>query len=302
MDNNFLVSICIPAYNHPAFLKKCLKSIVSQTYSNFEVIITDDSTHDELSKIVTEFNDDRIKYDKNATPLGSPKNWNYCISLAKGDLIKILHHDDWFVSDSSLREYVDYFIKYPNTDFAFSQCYNVSSTNIVIHAISNKLASKIIKKPLLLLFANFIGAPSNIIFTKEISERLSFNQKSSWYVDVIFYIEVLAAGRNVKYINKPLVNITTESQFQVTNSISGLKKTNEAIYVFEMFNSVYTDFKLLTYLQLLDIFSRYKVKNLKELEIDNYRTIVKNAFFLSKININYKVYALLRRTFVKYFT
>ncbi len=67
------VSICIPAYKHPHFLKRCLDSVLEQDFSDYEIVITDDSPDNTLQKLVSAtYNDDRIRYYKNEKPLGSP--------------------------------------------------------------------------------------------------------------------------------------------------------------------------------------------------------------------------------------
>src|SRR4051794_28296452 len=96
------VSICIPAYGDPYLLERCLRSVIAQSYTNYEVIVSDDSRHEKLQEVVYKLNDRRISYYKNRSILGSPANWNEAISYAKGKYIKILHHDDWFASDTAL--------------------------------------------------------------------------------------------------------------------------------------------------------------------------------------------------------
>ena len=96
------VSICIPAYEQPYNLDKCLKSILKQTFKDYEVIITDDSKESNLFDIVEKYIEDMdIKYIKNTLSKGSPENWNKAISLATGKYIKILHHDDSFKNNNS---------------------------------------------------------------------------------------------------------------------------------------------------------------------------------------------------------
>ena len=59
-----LVSIIIPTYNHAEFIGKALKSIISQTYQNWEAIIIDNKSTDQTNEILRKFNDNRINYYK----------------------------------------------------------------------------------------------------------------------------------------------------------------------------------------------------------------------------------------------
>ena len=91
MEQEIIVSICIPAYKRADFLERCLDSILQQSFQQYEIVITDDSPTDELKSLSGK--DERIVYVKNEQPLGSPANWNKAISLARGKYIKIMHHD-----------------------------------------------------------------------------------------------------------------------------------------------------------------------------------------------------------------
>src|SRR5258706_15839464 len=101
------VSICIPAYQEAALLYRALESVFSQTFSDFEVIVTDDSETSVVQDLIArDFRDPRLKYLRNKERLDSPNNWNKSIDLATGELVKMLHQDDWFSSNYSLQHYV----------------------------------------------------------------------------------------------------------------------------------------------------------------------------------------------------
>ena len=100
------ISICIPTFNQTFYLKKLLDSILIQTFTNFEIIISDDSSTDDVYDLISSYRHffiDKITYVRNAKSLGPPTNWNNSISLAKGKWIKIMHHDDCFSSLNSLQ-------------------------------------------------------------------------------------------------------------------------------------------------------------------------------------------------------
>ena len=91
-----LVSICIPTYNGESYLEECLDSALSQTYSNIELIISDDASSDTTLAII---NTIKAKTEipikvLNHKPSGIGANWNNCIKHATGDYIKFLFQDD----------------------------------------------------------------------------------------------------------------------------------------------------------------------------------------------------------------
>lgn len=90
------VSIIIPVYNTGVFLRKCIKSIINQTYANIEIIIIDDGSEELTAKICDELaaNDNRIKviHKKNE---GVSIARNAGLELAKGEFISFVDSDDW---------------------------------------------------------------------------------------------------------------------------------------------------------------------------------------------------------------
>lgn len=94
--NNSFVSIAIPAYKKQ-YLKDAIDSVLAQSHSNFELIIVNDRSPENLDEIVNQYNDTRIRYYKNAINLGKKSivhNWNKCLSYAKGEYFVLLCDDD----------------------------------------------------------------------------------------------------------------------------------------------------------------------------------------------------------------
>jgi glycosyltransferase involved in cell wall biosynthesis len=91
-----LVSICIPIYNGDKYLKEALLSAVNQTYSNIEIIISDDNSKDNSLSIAKELlAESTIKFEIiNHHPNGIGANWNNSIKKANGKYIKLLFQDD----------------------------------------------------------------------------------------------------------------------------------------------------------------------------------------------------------------
>ena len=94
-----LVSIVIPTYNHAKFISKALKSVIDQTYKNWEAIIIDNESVDETYKLINNFNDPRIKYFKISNHGVIAKSRNLGINEAKGEWIAFLDSDDWWTKD-----------------------------------------------------------------------------------------------------------------------------------------------------------------------------------------------------------
>jgi glycosyltransferase involved in cell wall biosynthesis len=94
MAEEIFFSVCLPTYNRASFLKKCIESVISQTYSNFELIITDNQSTDNTKEIVSSFSDDRIRFFENENNVGLWGNHNICIEKSQGAWVVFLHSDE----------------------------------------------------------------------------------------------------------------------------------------------------------------------------------------------------------------
>lgn len=90
------VSIGLPVYNGERFLAQTLDSILAQTYSDFELIISDNGSIDGTESICKQYarKDRRIRYIQHNENKGGAWNYNYVFSLSKGRYFKWAAHDD----------------------------------------------------------------------------------------------------------------------------------------------------------------------------------------------------------------
>ena len=88
------VSICIPVYQGEKFLAETIRSVLAQTYPNFELVILDNASTDNTTHIAHSFHDPRIRVETNPTTLPQPHNWQRAIELCHAPLIKLLCADD----------------------------------------------------------------------------------------------------------------------------------------------------------------------------------------------------------------
>ena len=92
--NSPLVSILIPTYNRPEYLRRAVESCLAQTYQNLEVVITDNSTNDQSAKMMAGYSDPRLRYFSNEGNIGAVKSSNRAVELSRGKYIKFLMDDD----------------------------------------------------------------------------------------------------------------------------------------------------------------------------------------------------------------
>ena len=90
------VSIITPLFNAERYVSETIKSVLNQSYQNWEMIIVDDCSSDQSVSIVEKFlvNDKRIRILKNDINLGPGGSRNKAINAASGDIIAFLDSDD----------------------------------------------------------------------------------------------------------------------------------------------------------------------------------------------------------------
>lgn len=249
------ISICIPAYKRVNYLERLLKSIDSQSYINFEVIITDDSGGDTAVEKFIHASSFKFKifYFKNNTSLGSPMNWLAAISHAKGDWIKIMHDDDYFATSTSLQQFVDKISE--GSDCIFSGYNAVYEDGITTNMTTSKFNfNRVVQNPFLLFAKNIIGPPSVLMFKKTITE--TFDKRLKWIVDWEYYIR-LSLKYKLLYIEEPLICVSYNSS-QITNFVKGDPQIEiyESMIFFEKY-----DLKMLNNILVYDAWWRL-IRNL----------------------------------------
>ena len=214
------VSICIPTYNQTTYLKILLDSIDQQTFSNYEIIISDDSITSEVKTLVDRFHfGEKLKYFRNKPSLGSPSNWNAAISKASGEYIKIMHHDDAFTAATSLNEMVS-LLEANNYDYVFagSKIENVKDPGQNrVHRI--RKFNRLLRKPYLLFFGNSIGGPSALLVKKKKFAEIQYNPAFIWLVDIEYYIRLFLESSNGNIISQPLILTHDAAEHRLTSTI-----------------------------------------------------------------------------------
>ena len=81
------VSVVLTVKNVEKYISNCLKSILNQTFGNFEIIIIDDVSSDKTRVIIEKFRDNRIKYIRNSKWIGLSRSRNKCLEHATGDYL-----------------------------------------------------------------------------------------------------------------------------------------------------------------------------------------------------------------------
>lgn len=91
------VSICIPTYNTARYLGHAIDSVLTQEFSDFELVICDNASTDGTPDLVRRYKDQRIRYLRFDDLTNQAGNFNRCLAEVRGELLTILHSDDAFL-------------------------------------------------------------------------------------------------------------------------------------------------------------------------------------------------------------
>ncbi len=115
-----MVSFVVPCYNLARFLPECLDSILSQSYTEFEVLIMDDCSPDDTPIVAARYlSDPRVRYIRNDTNLGHLRNYNKGIGLSRGRYVWLISADDRLRRPYVLERYIRLMERHPEVGYVF---------------------------------------------------------------------------------------------------------------------------------------------------------------------------------------
>ena len=112
------ISVCIPTYNGAKYIAQTIESVLNQTFTDFEIIVSDDGSSDKTLEIVGLFNDPRIVRIDRLSKVGAEANWNNAVANASASLVKLVCQDDLLYSQC-LEVEVETMSKSENQDVSF---------------------------------------------------------------------------------------------------------------------------------------------------------------------------------------
>ena len=205
-----LISIILPAYNTPeAFLREAVESVLAQTYSDWELLIIDDSTACPVEKIIASYRDGRIKYFRNSRNIGMADSRNRGLELAQGEFIALLDHDDLWLPEK-LSEQIK-LIQQSKCNMVYSPIIffgNEQFNSVIQHNVSFSD----------LLMGHNIVSCSSVLIRAELIRRfdLKFQPEAAPADDYAMWLAVALYGGNIECNDQYLVKYRKHD-----NNVSG---------------------------------------------------------------------------------
>lgn len=121
-----LVSVIIPTYNRPEYLKQAIASAIQQTYQNIEIIVSDNCSPENTQAIAESFQDSRIRFWRQPENMGMLPNQIHAFKMAQGKYVASLHDDDMWNEDF-LAKLIPYLEANSNLILAFCDQYIIDN-------------------------------------------------------------------------------------------------------------------------------------------------------------------------------
>lgn len=298
--NNILFTIAIPAFKS-TFLRECIESILNQTLQNFEIIIVNDDSPQDIDGIIIQYDDSRIKYYKNAKNFGAHdviKNWNECLKHATGDYIICMGDDD-MLKPNCLKDYQDLISLYPQYDIYHTRTEIIDENSNVIDILDGRPTTESVFAMIWYLWRGrrqFIG--DWLFKTKPLKERGGFFfLPYAWGADHISAFEAakekgVANVQNIGFMYR-------ENRMNITKSTNNTDKKIEAMIKsrtwYENFlkKAIPQDDSDFIYKELISkklywYINRRIAFDLSELMSSNPINIFKWLFYKKKYNLSFK--------------
>lgn len=294
MDHNYFFSIIIPIYNKEAYLDRCLASILQQTYNNFEVIMIDDGSNDNSSKIANKFikQDNRFFYYYHSNQ-GVSYSRNIGIKKSKGKYILFIDADDSLNNEylHNIWESINKAPHYPLYIFSLTKIYPNGHKEKLPLPYHGKISTEQLKKTFITIqeatglygfvcnkaIAKDFLLENNIDFdtTQKLAEDLNFYVKCYHKIKFIFFIDEY--GYN--YYQNTLGSSTKNNNIDYLSLINIYLK----IYIWLIHDTEEKEFEKLIYkIQDLICSSFFEMKALNIKQINQY-----TSYYLTEPNIRF---------------
>jgi glycosyltransferase involved in cell wall biosynthesis len=212
------VSICIPVYRGVRHLGLAIDTVLQQSYTDFELLIIDDNSPDDIAGIVNSYQDSRIRFLCNAENFGAEGNWNRCLQEARGRYFKLLPMDDLLAPDC-LEKQLKVLEQDAEQRIALVFCARsiINDQGQVIMKKKYPFGKQGVVSGIALirqsfwLGTNLIGEPGAILFRRSLAGKVGwFDADQPYVIDLDYWTRLLLHG-DAYYLPEALASFRVSS-------------------------------------------------------------------------------------------
>jgi len=203
-----LITVCIPAFNASTTIIATIKSVLNQSYSNFELYVVDNCSNDTTYQLAQSIQDTRLTVLQNESNVGMAGNFNKCLELVQGEYFKLLCADDLICPDF-LESHLEAFLKNPEVVLTASARAVIDSRNKVLMVRKYSKQNQLVRglaaiKKTIRSGGNPIGEPSAVMIrSSAISKVGQFIPDNAYALDLDYWLRLLLHG-DLYIFEKPM--------------------------------------------------------------------------------------------------
>ena len=216
------VSVVVPAYNSVAFIDATMCSILGQSFTEFELVVSDHSSTDGTWEALQQFAaDPRVRLSRLASDGGAAANWNAVTDLATGEFIKLVCGDD-LLSPDSLAEQVAALEAHPSAVMAASPRHVIDAAgtpvlrNRGLAGLRGEVDGAEAIRRTVLAGTNIFGEPASVLFRRTaLVDAGGWDARFPYLIDQATYCAVLLRGSLVAVPRSLAAFRVSQSQWSV---------------------------------------------------------------------------------------
>jgi glycosyltransferase involved in cell wall biosynthesis len=236
------VSVLVPTYNYARYLPEAIESVLEQDFQDFELLISDDCSTDGSREVIARYaaKDSRIRFQIHPTNLGMVRNWNWCLSEARGEYVKFLFADDKLASREALGKLLQLLETNASVALAASARYVVGEHSEALETWDDfskpgvhngtEVIARCLEED-----RNLIGEPSAVLFRRRDAAR-GFDLRYRQIVDLEMWFHLLEKG-GFAYTREPLCSFRKHAQQQTEINKAGQTGEREALRLLAEYHS-----------------------------------------------------------------
>jgi len=254
MNENIKVSIIMPVWKEAKYIERSIESVISQTFSSWELIIIDDGLYDKAKDRVKSFiqKDKRIIFFKNESNLGLQKTLNKGLREAKGEYIARIDDDDEWIDKNKLKKQIEFLDQ--NKDYGLV---GVSGIIVVddnhdelfrysLPETDNKIRDKILYKNC------FVH--SSVLFRLDLVKNLGMYEESDDTMHIEDYALWLKIGLKSKFCNVSGFGIQYMLSSNSISSVNKKKQFKKNIKLIKKYNKKYPNYLISVFLNAIKLY------------------------------------------------
>jgi len=245
MEEKPKVSVIIPTFNRAKLLSQSIKSVLDQSYQDFEIIVVDDASTDNTEKIVEGFDKRKVKYIRHKKNKGGAVARNTGIKAARGEYIAFQDSDDKWLPDKLEKQMEIFKNLSPEVGIVYTGLWWI-------------------------LKRNFVAAPTILVRKKCLEKIGMFNERLPRLQDWELAIN-LSRYYMFKYVDEPLV-VSLYTPNSISNDRKALIKSLEII-LSKYFEDISKDKRLLS-----EYYFRIGVNLCSDRNIEEGKSYLRKAF------------------------